>query len=168
VEPTQIATITGLILKGLELVHKRRAGTLSKKEAQELYCRIFSSMLCEIYQNLMRCKNIVKMAREGKISAGILCFFVRDALFSDFCLMCPEPRLVSDLSEIYGAFERIHHWQRVTTDLQSENTKYILGYAKDIFDDKKLYVTYNGLLTTLKDLSPDEYTPPEFKYSKTI
>ena len=30
-----------LILKGLDLAHKRRKGNLSKKEAQELFCRIF-------------------------------------------------------------------------------------------------------------------------------
>ena len=165
---SQIAAITGLILKGLELVHKLREGTLSKGEAQELYCRIFSSLLCEVHQNLERCRNIVNMAQEKQISAGILSFFVRDALFSDFCIMCPEPRVVSDLSEIYGAFERIHHWQRVTIDLKSEGTKYIIGYANDLFASKKLHVKYNDLLKILKDLSPEGHKPPEFEYSSTI
>ena len=158
---------TSLILKGLDLAQKRREGTLNKKEAQELYCRIFSSLLFEVHQNLERCNTIVNMAKKGGMSAGILSFFVRDSLFSDFCIMCPEPRTVSELSEIYSAFERIHHWQRVTIDLQSSSAKYIVGYANDLFTGKKLHLKYNSLLKILKDLSSKTPTPPKFNLSKT-
>lgn len=166
-DAASITAISGLILKGLELVHKRREGTLNKEEAQKLYCRIFSSLLWEVNQNLERCKNIVNMAKGGKVSAGILSFFVRDALFSDFCIMCPEPCVVSNFGEIYGAFERIHHWQRVTIDLKSETTKYILGYTNDLFEDKKLHIKYNSLLNVLKNLKPGKHVPPEFEFTKT-
>jgi len=156
-----------LILKGLDLAHKRRKGNLSKKEAQELYCRIFSSLLFEVHQNLERCNTIVNMAKKGGMSAGILSFFVRDALFSDFCIMCPEPRTVSELSEIYSAFERIHHWQRITSNLKNGSTKYIVGYAFDLFTEKKLHLKYNVLLKILNDLSPKENKPPKFNFFKT-
>lgn len=158
---------TSLILKGLDLAQKRREGTLNKKEAQELYCRIFSSLLFEVHQNLERCNTIVKIADKGGMSAGILSFFVRDALFSDFCIMCPEPRTVSKLSEIYSAFERIHHWQRITSNLKSHSAGYIAGYAIDLFTEKKLHLKYNGLLRNLKELSPKEHAPPKFKVSKS-
>ena len=107
------------------------------------------------------------MAKKGGMSAGILSFFVRDALFSDFCIMCPEPRTVSELSEIYSAFERIHHWQRITSNLKSGSAKYIAGYAYDLFTEKKLHLKYNVLLKILKDLSPKEHKPPKFNFFKT-
>lgn len=164
---TTIATIYQIILNGLKLVYKLREGTLSEKEAQDLYCRIFSSLMFEVHQNLERCNGILKMAKDSQISAGILSFFVRDALFSDFCIMCPEPLVVSELNEIYSAFERIHHWQRITISLKNEGTKYIMGYAHDLFVSKKLYLKYNKLLMILKNLSPEGYAPPKFKFSKT-
>ena len=163
-DSTSVTAISGLIIKGLELVHKRREGRLSKQEAQELYCRVFSSLLWEVHQNLKRCNGIVNKAHGGVISAGILSFFVRDSLFSDFCIMCPEPRVVSNLNTIYSAFERIHYWQRVTTDLKSENIRYIIGWAHDLFKDKQLHLKYNELLNGLKALSAEIHVPPEFEF----
>jgi len=155
------------ILKGIDLAYKRSKGILNKKEAKELYCRIFSSLLFEVHQNLERCKTIVDMVEKGGMSVGILSFFVRDALYSDFCIICPEPRIVSKLSEIYSAFERVHHWQRITSDLRSDSAKYIRGYSHDLFIEKKLHLKYNGLLKILTKLSPKEYKPPKFYFSKT-
>ncbi len=152
-EPSSILSITGLILKTLGLVHKRREGRLEKDEAQELYSRIFCSLLWEVYQNMDRCKGIVIFSQKCDISAGILSFFVRDALFPDFCIMCPEPRVIADLNDIYAAFERIHHWQRVTYDLKSEGANYITGFAKDLFSSKHLDEKYNNLIDILKALN---------------
>ena len=162
---SSIVTITGLVVKGLELAHKRREGKLNKEEAQVLYCRIYSSLLWEVYQNLERCKGIVNMAQKNKLSAGILSFFVRDSLFSDFCIMCPEPLTISGLNQIYGAFERIHHWQRVTIDLSSKSAEFIKGFASDLFEDKKMHIKYNDLLDVLKNLRSDVQVPPKFKIS---
>lgn len=158
-----VTAITGLIVKSLELVHKRREGKLSSKDAQELYCRIFSSLLWEVHQNLEHCRIIKRKSESAAISVGILSFFVRDALFSDFCIMCPEPRVISDLNQIYSAFERLLHWQRVTTDLQSPGAGYIVSSAKNLFNNEKLDVKYNDLLDSLKSLDSDVEVPPKFK-----
>jgi hypothetical protein len=155
------ATIAALIIQGLGLVHKRREGRLSKQEAQELYCKIFSSLLWEIHENLGRCRDILVDAEESRIAAGVLSFFVRDALFSDFCFMCPEPQVISDLNEIYSGFERIHHWQRVTTDLGSNSAGFIIGFAKALFK-RKLHSKYKDLLYVLRVLCSEIETPPEF------
>jgi hypothetical protein len=160
-----VVSIASFILTGLDLTHKYRKGTLNKKEGEELYCRIFSSLLFEIHQNLKRCNTIVNLSEKGGVSAGILSFFVRDSLFSDFCIMCPEPRTLTELNEIYSAFERIHHWQRITNDLKSDGAGYIVGYAKDLFNEKKLHRKYNGLLEVLSSLPKQIHKPPKFFYS---
>lgn len=162
-DPASVTTIAGLIIKSLELVHKRREGKLSSEDARELYCRIFSSLLWEVHQNLELCMTIRSKSESAAISVGILSFFVRDALFSDFCIMCPEPRVISDLNQIYNTFERILHWQRVTTDLQSPGAVYIVSFAKDLFTHKNLDAKYNHLLGSLKSLYSDVEVPPEFK-----
>ena len=162
-DPASITPFAGLIIKTLELVHKRREGKLSSEDAQELYCRIFSSLLWEVHQNLERCMIITGKSESAAISVGILSFFVRDALFSDFCIMCPQPRVTSDLNQIYSAFERILHWQRVTTDLQSPGAAYILGFAKNLFTNENLDGKYNQLLGTLKSLSSGVKVPPQFE-----
>jgi hypothetical protein len=96
IDAASIPAIAGLVLQGLDLVHKRREGKLTKEDAQTLYSKIYSSLLWEIDQNLGRCRMIYRKAEEkGQISAGVLSFFVRDALFSDFCVMCPEPSIIS-------------------------------------------------------------------------
>lgn len=161
-DPASIA-ITGLVIKTLELVHKRREGTLQKKEAQELYSRIFASLLWEIQQNMERSKGMIKMAETGYVSAGVLSFFVRDALFPDFCIMCPDPFTVAEMNRLYSALERIHHWQRLTTSLESETVKYIIGYADDLFTSKKLHNTFNKLVDILGVLAPDVKAPPQLE-----
>ena len=153
--------LTGM-LKALDLVHKWREGALNQQEAKELYARVFSSLLWEAHDNLHRCETIMTMAEKQTISAGILSFFVRDALFSEFCVMCPEPGVVSTLNEIYGSFERIHHWQRVTTDLHSDAAKFIVGFASDLFKQKKTHSVYNDLRKALVSLEIDVPVPPEF------
>jgi len=159
-------SITGLVIKTLELVHKRREGKLTKEEAQSLYCRIYSSLLWEVYQNLERCNGIVRKAERGRISAGILSFFVRDALFTDFCIMCPAPEVIAGFSEIYGALERIHHWQRVTVDLESKSAGYIIGFAKDLFEARK-HDKYNGLHRVLRNICRSgKQIPPVFNMLK--
>jgi len=154
-------SIIGLMLKTLELVHKWREGRLEKSEAKELYSRIFCALLWEVYQNFDRCKVIVNQHRRGVISAGILSFFVRESLFPDFCIMCPEPRVIANLNEIYSAFERIHHWQRVTVDLPSRGAQFIIGFAEDLFSTKHLDQKYNLLLEGLKGLSSEIELPPK-------
>ncbi len=167
IDPASITAITGLILKSLELVQKRREGTLSKEDAQQLYCKIYVSLLWEISQNLDRCKGIVRIAEQGQISAGVLSFFVRDALFSDFCIMCPEPSVISEFNSIYGAFERIHHWQRVTTDLSSNAASFIIAFAKDMFTDKHIDDKYNILRESLISICSSIQLPPEFSINVT-
>jgi hypothetical protein len=76
--------------------------------------------------------------------------------------MCPEPRIISDLNEIYSAFERIHHWQRQTVDLGGDGTHFIVGYAKDMFDDKNIEEKYNELVGVLSNIAPDEHAPEYF------
>ena len=147
-------TVVGVTLKTLDLVHKKREGTLGRKEAQQLYLRIFCCLLWEIQQNMHRSKGIVTKAKNTppQISAGVLSFFVRDALFSDFCIMCPEPEMVAGVNEIYAALERIHHWQRVTYDLNTAPAKFILGFANSLFADHGVHEKYNGFVDTLRDL----------------
>jgi hypothetical protein len=162
-DPASIA-ITGLVIKTLELVHKRREGTLQKEEAQELYSRIFASLRWEIQQNMERCKGMIRMAETGSVSAGVLSFFVRDALFPDFCRMCPDPFTVAEINRLYSALERIHHWQRLTDSLESKHVKYIIGYADDLFNSsKKLHNTFNKLVDILRALAPDVKAPPTVK-----
>ena len=161
---SSILALTGMVIKGLELVHKRREGKLNEDDARQLYAKIFSSLLWEVKQNLDRCFMIKsKFEEENIISAGVLSFFVRESLFPDFCIMCPEPRVISDLNQLYSAFERIHHWQRLTINLSSENTKFIVGYAKDLFEEKKLHEKYNDLIAVLENLAPKEHIPDQFK-----
>ena len=100
-------------------------------------------------------------AEQNRIAAGVLSFFVRDALFPLFCRMCPEPTVIADLNQIYGGFERIHHWQRVTTDLGSQSARLITGFAGAMFK-RQLHVQYNTLLGVLKELCPETALPPEF------
>jgi len=161
---SSILALTGMVIKGLELVHKRREGKLNEDEARQLYAKIFSSLLWEVKQNLDRCFLIkIKFEEENIISAGVLSFFVRESLFPDFCIMCPEPRVIACLNEIYSAFERIHHWQRLTVNFSSENARFIIGYAKDMFEDKKLHDKYNDLILVLTNLAPREHIPDQFK-----
>jgi hypothetical protein len=160
-DPVTVTAIAGLILKALGLVHKHREGNLSEQEARDLYCKIFSSLLFEVHQNLDRCRMFIENAMQNKIAGGVLSFFVRDALFSDFCIMCPEPEVVSSLNEIYSGFERMHHWQRVTTELKSESAKLIIGFAGAMFR-RELHLKYNTLLGVLKELCPNTAAPPEF------
>lgn len=163
IDPGSITAIAGLVLQGLNLVQKKREGKLSEEDAQMLYCKIYSSLLWEMYQNLDRCRMIYKNAEEkGHISAGILSFFVRDALFSDFCIMCPEPSVISEFNSIYGAFERVHHWQRAVTDLKSETAGFIVAFAKSMFVDKHIENVYNLLGKTLKKIAPTANVPPKF------
>jgi len=162
IDPATVTAITGLILKALELVHKRREGSLNEQEAKDLYCKIFSSLLFEVHQNLDRCRMFLEdFYQRGRTAGGILSFFVRDVLFSDFCIMCPEPSVISDLNEIYSGFERMHHWQRVTTDLGSGSAGLIIGFAGAMFR-RNLHLQYNTLLGVLKELCPDTAAPPEF------
>jgi hypothetical protein len=158
-DPASITGIAGLIVKTLELVHKRREGNLQKEDAQALYARIYASLLWEIGQNLERCRGMVGKADQGYISAGVLSFFVRDALFPDFCIMCPEPLVVAKINNLYAALERIHHWQRVTKSLSDEGVRYAVGYAKDLFVDKKLHETFNELVGAIGRLSKDIEAP---------
>ncbi len=161
---SSILALTGMVIKGLELVHKRREGKLNEDEARQLYAKIFSSLLWEVKQNLDRCFLIkIKFEEENIISAGVLSFFVRESLFPDFCIMCPEPRVIACLNELYSAFERIHHWQRLTVNFSSENARFIIGYAKDMFEDKKLHDKYNDLILVLANLAPREHIPDQFK-----
>lgn len=163
IDPTSITAITGLVLQGLDLVQKRREGKLTKEDAHALYSKIYSSLLWEIHQNLGRCKMIYKNAEQrGKISAGILSFFVRDALFSDFCIMCPEPSVISRFNNIYGAFERVHHWQRTVSDLQSENAMFIVAFARSMFLEAHIEEVYNQLRATLEDIAATIDKPPIF------
>lgn len=97
-DPASITGIAGLVIKTLELVHKSREGRLQKEEAQELYARIYASLLWEMSQNLDRCKGMLSQAEKGFVSAGVLWFFVRGALFPDFCIMCPEPLVVAKVN----------------------------------------------------------------------
>ena len=72
IDPGSITVIAGLVLQGLDLVQKKREGKLNKEDAHALYCKIYSSLLWEMYQNLERCRMIYKKAEEkGQISAGI-------------------------------------------------------------------------------------------------
>jgi hypothetical protein len=158
-DPATITGIAGLVIKTLELVHKRREGNLQQDEAQALYARIYTSLLFEIGQNLERCKGMVSKAEQGFFSAGVLSFFVRDALFPDFCIMCPEPQVVAKVNDLYAALERIHHWQRITRSLKDEGVKYAIGFAKDVFQDKHLHETYNELVRAVKILSKDITAP---------
>lgn len=151
-DPATITSIAGLVIKTLELVHKRREGNLQKDEAQALYTRIYASLLFEIGQNLDRCKNMVTKAEKGVISAGVLSFFVRDALFPDFCIMCPEPQVVAKVNELYAALERIHHWQRIISSLKDEGVNYVIGFAKALFD-RGLHETYNELVVLSEDIA---------------
>ncbi len=160
-DPASATVAAGLIIKTLELVHKRREGRLQKEEAQELYARIYSSLLWEMGQNLERCKTMVTGAEQGKVSAGVLSFFVRDALFPDFCIMCPEPSVVAKVNQLYSALERIHHWQRLTTSLADESVGYALGYAEDLFREKCLHDTFNELVEAVANLSPNIAVPPK-------
>jgi hypothetical protein len=160
-EPATVAAITGLVIKALELVRKRHGDRLSEQETKDLYCNIFSSLLFEVHQNLDRCRMFIENAMQNKIAGGVLSFFVRDALFSDFCIMCPEPEVVSSLNEIYSGFERMHHWQRVTTDLSSQTAGLIIGFAGAMFR-RELHLKYNTLLGVLKELCPNTAAPPEF------
>jgi len=160
VDPATVGTVASLVIKTLGLVHKRREGKLEKTEAQELYSRIYCSLLWEIHQNMTRCAYIVNQRKEGKFSVGVLSFFVRDALFPDFCVMCPEPRVIADLNEIYSAFERIHHWQRVIYSAEAEGVRYVLGFAEDLFK-KKLHEKYNVLVDSVSKLSDDLALPPK-------
>jgi hypothetical protein len=163
VDPASITAITGLVLQGLDLVQKRREGKLTKEDAQTLYSKIYSSLLWEIHQNLGRCKMIYKNAEEKRqISAGVLSFFVRDALFSDFCVMCPEPSVISQFNSIYGAFERVHHWQRTVSDLKSENAGFIIAFARSMFLDAHIENVYNLLRETLEKIAPTIDKPPIF------
>ena len=159
-DPTSITGVAGLIIKTLELVHKRREGHLQKEEAQALYARIYASLLWEIGQNMRRCKGMVGKAEQGFISAGVLSFFVRDALFPDFCIMCPEPEVVAKINSLYSALERIHHWQRITKNLNDESVRYAVGYAKDLFVDKRLHETFNELVGAVGILSKEISAPP--------
>lgn len=159
-DPSTIPGIAGLIIKTLELVHKRREGHLQKNEAQALYARIYTSLLYEIGKNLERCKGMVSKAGEGFISAGILSFFVRDALFPDFCIMCPEPQVVAKFNNLYGALERIHHWQRISKSLSDEGVTYAVGYANDLFADRRVHEIFNELVDAVGDLS-NELAAPE-------
>ena len=97
-DPASITGIAGLVIKTLELVHKSREGRLQKEEAQELYARIYASLLWEMSQNLDRCKGMLSQAEKGFVSAGVLWFFVRGALFPDFCIMCPESLVVAKVN----------------------------------------------------------------------
>jgi hypothetical protein len=110
-------------------------------------------------QNLDRCKGMLSQSEEGFLSAGVLSFFVRDALFPDFCIMCPEPLVVAKVNQLYAALERIHHWQRQTTSLADEGVKYALGYAKDLLFDKGLHTTFNELVDAVAKLSPNIAVP---------
>ena len=154
------AAAAGLGIRVLELVNKWRIGKLNDSENKELYGKIFCSLLWEIHQNLYRCMAIA--SQHSGLSAGVLSFFVREALFSQFCTACPEPRIVASFSEIYGAFERVHHWQRVTSDLTTESARFIPGYAKDLFKNKPVVEKYNELVEILKKITSDEYPPPQF------
>ena len=158
-DTSTITGITGLIIKTLELVHKRREGHLQKDEAQALYARIYTSLLYEIGENLERCKVMICQVEEGFISAGVLSFFVRDALFPDFCIMCPEPQVVSKFNNLYSALERIHHWQRISRSLSDEGVGYAVGYAKDLFSNKRLHEKFNELVEAVGTLS-EEIVPP--------
>lgn len=160
-DPASITGIAGLVIKTLELVHKSREGRLQKEEAQELYARIYASLLWEMSQNLDRCKGMLSQAEKGFVSAGVLWFFVRGALFPDFCIMCPEPLVVAKVNQVYAALERIHHWQRQTTSLADEGVKYALGYAKDLFFDKGLHPTFNEVVDAVATLSPNVAVPPK-------
>ena len=163
IDAGSITTIAGLVLQGLDLVQKRREGKLNKDDAQILYCKIYSSLLWEMYENLDRCRMIYKNAEEkGQISAGILSFFVRDALFADFCIMCPEPLIISKFNSIYGAFERVHHWQRALTDLKNESAGFIVAFARSMFVDRHIEDVYNLLRETLKKIAPTVSVAPEF------
>jgi hypothetical protein len=161
VDPASITGVAGLVIQTLELVHKRREGRLQKGEAQELYARIYASLLWEMNQNLDRCKGMLSQADKGFLSAGVLSFFVRDALFPDFCIMCPEPSVVAKVNQLYAALGRIHHWQRQTTSLADEGVQYALGYAKDLFFDKGLHTTFNELVDAVAKLSPNVAVPPK-------
>lgn len=144
-------------------MQKRREGKLSKEDAEILYCKIYTSLLWEMHQNLDRCRMLYKNAEErGQISAGILSFFVRDALFSDFCIMCPEPSVISKFSSIYGAFERVHHWQRTVTDLKSDNAGFIVAFARSMFLYMHIENVYNLLRETLGNIAPMINQPPIF------
>ncbi len=165
--PASITGVAGLIIKTLELVHKRREGHLQKEDAQELYARIYASLLWEMGQNLNRCKGMVTMVEDGVISAGVLSFFVRDALFPDFCRMCPEPSVVAKINELYAALERIHHWQRLTTSLGDEGVRYALGYAKDLFEGKCLHNTFNELVESVGKLGSSISVPPKVEALQT-
>ena len=66
-EPTTILSGAGLAIKTLELVYKRQLGKISKKENQQLYDRIFSSLLWEIYQNLKRCGMIINVYKNSSV-----------------------------------------------------------------------------------------------------
>jgi hypothetical protein len=161
-DAASIATgVAGLIIKTLELVHKRREGRLQIEEAQELYARIYASLLWDIGQNLDRCKGMLTKAEGGFVTAGVLSFFVRDALFSDFCIMCPEPTVVAKVNQLYAALERIHHWQRQTTSLQGEGVQYAIGYANDLFQDKGLHNIFNELVDSAAKLAPNVSVPPK-------
>lgn len=137
--------IAELILTTLDLVHKRREGALSKEEAQNLFARIFLSLLWEIHDNLDRCKYMYDQYQESKeISLGVLTFSVRDALFTDFCISCPEPTLVADVNRIYAAFTRIQHWQASEHFNKEDRYLNALGWVEDLFD-KELDKRYNDL-----------------------
>jgi hypothetical protein len=163
IDPVSITALTGLIIKGLELVQKKREGKLNEEDALSLYCKIYASLLWEIYENLERCKMIYKNAEEkGQISAGILSFFVRDALFSDFCIMCPEPLVIKEFNSIYGAFERVHHWQRMTSNLQSESSTFIIAFSKSMFLDRQADKAYDLLRESLIGINSEINIPPKF------
>ena len=160
-DSASIGGVIGLVIQTLELVHKRREGRLRKEEAQGLYARIYASLLWEMSQTLNRCKGMLSQAAKGFLSAGVLSFFVRDALFPDFCIMCPEPSVVARVNQLYAALERIHHWQRQTTSLADEGVQYALGYAKDLFFDKDLHTTFNELVDAVAKPSPNVAIPPK-------
>ncbi|MCA9670688.1 MAG: hypothetical protein KC503_34060 [Myxococcales bacterium] len=155
----EIVALSGLALKTLELVHQSRTGKLGAKEAQALYCRITSSLLYEVHSNVQRCAYLVKSGHQGKYSVGVFAFLVRDALFADFCRMCPEPLMISKLNEIYSGFARIQHWQGYPETDESET--YVLGFANDFFE-KKLDANYNDIRDALNALSDDVQVPPRW------
>lgn len=150
------ATTVGLVLKGLQLVHKRREGRLAQEDAQELYARILASLLFEVRSNIKRCDYIFRESKKNNVSLGVLSFFVRDALFSDFCIMCPDPSTIAKLNDIYAGLERVHHWQR-----RADDHRPMLAYAKDFFE-KKLQENYNELCSVLTELSPDTAAPEQW------
>lgn len=156
----EIAGLVGAITSGLQLAHKWRQGVLAEAEAKALYSRIFSALLFEVRQNLARCAYIAKEGKQGRYSAGVLSFLVRDALFSSYCIICPEPTVIAKLNEVYAAFERIRHWQGMVTDTNSRQAQFVQAFSQELFKQNVDHV-YDELLRSLRSIAPEKLELPE-------